>query len=297
MSIGARTHLCYTVRFSSTHSGPEATTMQPTLNIALRAARIASEQIVRDLERLDMIKGEQSSLNEFLQNTAASAEKTVAYTIQKAHPEHQVYGRFLGTIGKGTADSEVEWRVDPIQGESNFLHGLPVFALTLVCRQKGRAEHAVIINPVTGEEFTASRGRGAQLNGRRIRVSPAKDLNRTLITSTYASPGNERPHLDAFLEMFKNISLQGSLLQDNGCAALSLAYIAAGRYDAGVMLNLDSWDLEPGLLLIQEAGGLMGDLMGNNKILDTGNLVTGNPKLFKQLLQTIHPALSTALRR
>lgn len=270
--------------------------MQPTLNIALRAARIAGEQIARAVERLDIIKSEEKSLSEFLAETAAGAERTVAYNLHKANPQHKVTGRHSGEQQGQEGESQTEWRVNPIEGLTNVAHGLPNFALTLACKEKGRIEHVVVLNPITGEEFTASRGRGAQLNGKRIRVSQAKSLEGTLIAGGYGGRG-DAPHLDAYLEMCRALYRQGGTLQDAGCTALSLAYLAAGRYDGALLMDRDSWELEAGLLLIQEAGGLMGDLTGNSKILDNGQLVAGNPKLFKLLLQSIHPALPAELRR
>ncbi|WP_207061440.1 inositol monophosphatase family protein [Motiliproteus sp. SC1-56] len=265
--------------------------MQPTLNIALRAARIAGEQIVRAIERLDIIKSEQQDVHEFLIDAAVSAEKTAAYNIHKANPQHRVNGRHGGPIKGQDEEGNIEWLVDPIDGIANFRHGLPNFALTLVCQQKGRAEHVVVLNPVTGEEFTASRGRGAQLNGKRIRVSPAKSLKDTLIASNFLSQQGERPELQSQLEMLKHISLNNARQQDIGSPALALAYLAAGRYDGAIMQGLDRWQLDPGMLLIQESGGLMGDLKGGTQIQQSGDLAAGNPKLFKQLLQVIHPAL------
>lgn len=270
--------------------------MQPTLNIALRAARIASEQIARDLERLDIIKTEQSSLNEFVNNAAASAEKSAAYTIHKSHPEHRIRGRHLGDLGQSSDTSEIEWHIDPIQGESNYQRGLPIFALSLVCRLKGRAEHAVIINPITGEEFTASRGRGAQLNGKRIRVSNNKTLHNSLIGVQFHNRASDKGNLTAFQEISNNILLQDGQLHQSGSAALSLANVAAGRLDGCCFFSLDEWELEAGSLMIQEAGGLQSDLVGGNQMIQKGQLVAGNPKLLKHLLQAIHPALNASLK-
>ncbi|HEY5717293.1 MAG TPA: inositol monophosphatase family protein [Motiliproteus sp.] len=265
--------------------------MQPTLNIALRAARIAGEQVARAIERLDIIRSEQESASDFIQDTAIGAEKSVAYHLQKANPHHRVIGMHSGPVGEPVESSDYEWQVNPIDGMVNFSRSLPSFALTLICKHKGRAEHAVILNPVTGEEFTASRGRGAQLNGRRIRVSPNKILLDSLIGCGYANNDASSPELEQFLEISKRISRQGADIQQNGSAALTLAYLAAGRMDGAWFKGLTEWELEPALLLLQESGALTSDFVGGNAITSRGELVSANAKLFKVLLQAIRPAL------
>jgi len=265
--------------------------MQPTLNIALRAARIAGEQVARAIERLDIIRSEQEGVSEFIHDTAAGAEKSVAYHLQKANPHHRVIGMHGGPVGEPVATSDYEWRINPIDGLTNFSRSLPCFALTLICKFKGRAEHAVILNPITGEEFTTSRGRGAQLNGRRIRVSPLKTLNDSLIGASYLNADPARPGLEQHLEICKRISRQGAEVQQNGSPALTLAYLAAGRMDGCWFQGLSEWELDPGLLLLQESGGLTGDFSGGNAIVSRGELVAANAKLFKVLLQAIRPAL------
>lgn len=263
--------------------------MQPTLNIALRAARIAGEQVARAIERLDIIRSEQESVSEFIDDTAAGAEKSVAYHLQKANPHHRVIGKHSGPVGETVEESDFEWLINPIDGLTSFTNGLPTFALTLICKFKGRPEHVVVINPITSEEFTASRGRGAQLNGRRIRVSPCKTLDDSLIGSIYQNESKERPGLAQHLEICKRISLQGAEVTLGGSAALALAYLSSGRLHGGWFTGLTEWELEPGLLLLQEAGGLSGDFIGGNAIVSRGELVAANPKLFKLMLQVIRP--------
>ncbi len=271
--------------------------MQPTLNIALRAARIASEQIARSVERLDIIKSEQQSVSEFITETATAAEKSAAYHIHKANPQHKVIGQHGGVYEGEQPQGDTEWHISPIDGLTNFANGLPLFAFTLICQEKGRNEHVVVINPITGEEFTASRGRGAQLNGKRIRVSDLKTLKTALVGCDYINSSNQEKPLNAYLDIYRQISQQHAQIQSYGSAALTLAYVAAGRIDSCCMMSLSDWELNPGMLLIQEAGGLMGDFTGGNNSLKSGNLVAGNPRIFKQVLQTIQPALTTELKR
>lgn len=270
--------------------------MQPTLNIALRAARIASEQIARAAERLDIIKSEQESVSEFITETAIAAEKSAAYHIHKANSQHKVVGQHGGTYeSQDEPQGDIEWHISPIDGLTNFANGLPLFAFTLVCREKGRNEHVVVINPITGEEFTASRGRGAQLNGKRMRVSDLTSLQSALVGCDYVNT-NKKGALDSYLKIYRQISEQQAQIQSYGSAALTLAYIATGRIDSCCMINLNEWELNPGMLLIQEAGGLMGDFIGGNNSLKSGNLVAGNPRMFKQVLQAIQPVLSADLK-
>ena len=270
--------------------------MQPTLNIALRAARIASEQIARAIEHLDIIKSEQEGVSEFITETVLAAEKSAAYHIHKANSQHRVLGQHGGSYDEEELKGDTEWHINPIDGLTNFAHGVPLFALTLICKEKGRTEHVVLINPITGEEFTASRGRGAQLNGKRIRVSGLRELKGALIGSDYENNSDQHPNLEAYLDIYKRLNIQGSEVKSYGSAGLTLAYLAAGRIDACCLLNLSSWELDPGMLIIQEAGGLMGDFTGGNNSTKNGNLVAGNPRLFKQLLQAIRPALTPGLQ-
>lgn len=260
--------------------------MHPTLNIALRAARIASEQIARATEKLDIIKSEQQSVAEYVSQVCEAAERSLAYNIHKTNPTHKVVGVHSGELlGEESSSAEgVEWFVNPIDGLTNFAKGLPWYALTLVFCEKGKTEHVVVINPITGEEFTASRGRGAQFNGRRIRVSPATEFAGATVALT-KSVNSERS-TESYLELYSKLSGFGCEVQNSGSLGLSLAYVAAGRLEACCLLGVEEEHLAPGQLLIQEAGGLVGNLMGQVKVEKRGDLVAANPKLFKLLLQS-----------
>lgn len=259
--------------------------MQPTLNIALRAARIAGEQVARAVERLDIIKSEKEDVGAYIVDTASAAERTIAYHLLKANPGHRITGLQSGSIGS-KEKSDYEWYINPIDGLSHFASALPTFALALVCKQQGRIEHAVVLNPITGEEFTASRGRGAQVNGKRIRVSDLTTLPKALIGNHFNF--RNEAGLDQHLGGTKQLYLQGARLHLVGSAALTLAYQAAGRTDACWIQGADSWELDAGLLLLQEAGALIGDLNGSSDMLNSGNLVAANAKLFKQMLKLLH---------
>ncbi len=266
--------------------------MQPMLNIALRAARLAGEQIARAAERLDLIKSEQASISEFLNDTASKAEQTIAHSIQKAYPAHAIEGVYSGSHKALEETADVTWHINPIDSISNFSNGLPMFAICMSAIQKGRVEHCIILNPITGEEFTASRGNGAHLNGKRIRVGQKRTLEQAIIGSSFLNSRSEKEMFGTFKTILENIQSADGILHNGGSPALNIAYTAAGRMDGFFQMNLNKETLDAGALLIQEAGGLLGDFHGGNSFRTHGDTVAGNAKLFKALLQAIRPALS-----
>lgn len=270
--------------------------MQPMVNIALRAARVAGEQIVRAVERLDLVKSEQSDVAKLLSDTCQKAELSIVHTIQKAYPNHKFVGEYTGEhapIGEGP---ELCWTINPIDSISNFSNGLPVFAISMAGQQNGRIEHSLILNPITGEEFTASRGYGAQLNGKRLRVSNHKTIENSLIGTGFFNRTSDKNHLEAYLNIFRDITTSGGTIYNGGSAALNLAYTAAGRIDGFYQMGLNPWEMEAGIMLVQEAGGLVGDFSGDNNFRNNGNLIAGNPKMFKALLKGLQPSLTEELK-
>jgi len=255
------------------------------LTIALRAARKAGELIERALERVDLVAIEEKDRNDFVTEIDKAAEKEIIYHLRKAYPEHTIIGEEGGThIGK---TPDYEWVIDPLDGTTNFIHGMPHFAVSIACRHKGQTEHAVVYDPVKREEFTASRGRGAALNGRRIRVSSRKSLDGALIGTGIPFSGYSLQHISAYLAALQEIAGQTAGIRRPGSAALDLAYVAAGRFDAFWEMNLQPWDIAAGLLLVKEAGGLVSDFNGGNDFYETGNVVCGTPKVFKPILQSV----------
>lgn len=269
--------------------------MQPMLNIALRAARNAGEQIVRAVERLDLIKSEQSDVASFVSETCKKAELSIVHTIQKAYPQHRVVGTHTGEHAPTAEGEEIVWQINPIDNLTSFSNGLPAFALSIAGSQNGRLEHSVVLNPMSGEEFTASRGRGAQLNGKRIRVSSKKTLDNALLGTGFLNRASDRNHLNTHLEMVKTLTVGGSNLHSSGSASLNLAHLAAGRFDGFFQIGLIHSEIEAALLLVQEAGGLTSGFSGNSNFKDSGHLVAGNAKILKATLQTIRPALTPEL--
>lgn len=259
--------------------------MEPMLNMALRAARKAGELIEQALERVDLVRIEEKGRNDFVSEVDRIAEQEIINTLSRAYPDH----RFLGEEGGGVgpANAEYEWIIDPLDGTTNFLHGIPHFAVSVACRYRGNLQHAVVLDPVKREEFTASRGKGATLNGRRMRVSSRKGLEGALIGTGIPFNGFALQHIDAFTECMKEVASQTAGIRRPGAASLDLAYVAAGRFDGFWEMNLQHWDMAAGILLIKESGGMVSDFNGGNTYLDTGNIVCASPKVFKPLLQIV----------
>ncbi len=255
------------------------------LNIALRAARKAGELIERAAERVDLVSIEEKGRNDFVTEVDKAAEKEIIYHLKKAYPDHSIIGEEGGS--QPGANTDVEWIIDPLDGTTNFIHGIPQYSVSIACRIKGQLEHAVVYDPIKREEFTASRGRGAALNGRRIRVSSRRGLPGALIGTGIPFSGYALENISPYLAALQEIAGQTSGIRRPGSAALDLAYVAAGRFDAFWEMNLNSWDMAAGILLVKEAGGLVSDFHGGHNYMDSGNIVCGGPKVFKPILQIV----------
>ncbi|MBG4612908.1 inositol monophosphatase [Pseudomonas aeruginosa] len=271
--------------------------MQPMLNIALRAARSAGELIFRSIERLDVISVNEKDAKDYVTEVDRAAEQTIVAALRKAYPTHAIMGEEGGFIEGSGEGADYLWVIDPLDGTTNFIHGVPHFAVSIACKYKGRLEHAVVLDPVRQEEFTASRGRGAALNGRRLRVSGRKSLEGALLGTGFPFRDNQIDNLDNYLNMFRSLVGQTAGIRRAGAARLDLAYVAAGRYDAFWEFGLSEWDMAAGALLVQEAGGLVSDFTGSHEFLEKGHIVAGNTKCFKALLTTIQPHLPPSLKR
>lgn len=263
--------------------------MQPMLNIAVRAARAAGNIIVRHYDRLDQLTVQTKERNDFVSEVDRQAEQEIIYTLRKAFPNHGILAEESG-LKEG---DDYQWIIDPLDGTTNFLHGFPQFAVSIALRHKGRLEQAVVYDPLRQELFTASRGCGALLNDRRIRVTAHRQLEGALLGTGF--PFKSQQHLEAYLDMFRALFPQTAGIRRAGSAALDLAYVAAGRLDGFWEIGLNTWDMAAGVLLIQEAGGLSGDFVGGHDYLEHGNIVAANPKLFPAILKAIRPHLSEAL--
>lgn len=257
--------------------------MHPMLNIAVRAARRAGDIISRSMDKLDSLDVITKGPNDFVSSVDEAAEAAIIDTIKQAYPDHQIMAEESGNQG----DNDYLWIIDPLDGTTNFLHGFPQFAVSIALKHQGKLQQAVIYDPVSQELFTASRGAGAQLNSRRIRVSQRKDLDGSLIGTGF--PFRADQDLEKYIDTFRAIAPKTAGIRRAGSAALDLAYVAAGRLDGFWEFGLKPWDIAAGALLIEEAGGLVGDMQGGNSHFESGNLVCGNPKVFKALLQTLRP--------
>ena len=264
--------------------------MHPLLNIAVRAARNAGSVIGRSVARIGTLTIDTKAQNDFVSEVDRMAEQEIIQTIRRSYPEHAILAEESGR----QQGEEYEWIIDPLDGTTNFLHGFPQFAVSIAIRHKGRLEHAVVYDPMRQELFTASRGSGAQLDGRRIRVSRRKGLEGALLGTGF--PFKQQRHLESYLATFRALFTKAAGIRRPGAAALDLAWLAAGRLDGFWEIGLSPWDMAAGALLIQEAGGLVGDFAGGNCYLETGNLVAGNPRVFRAILQTIHPHLPEELK-
>ncbi|HEY7775796.1 MAG TPA: inositol monophosphatase family protein [Kineobactrum sp.] len=263
--------------------------MEPMVNIALRAARKAGEQIVRASDDLDRIEVQQKGVNDFVSEVDRAAEREIIYQLRKAFPDHAMLGEESGR--SGDEDADYLWLIDPLDGTTNFLRGIPHYAISIACLYKGKVEHAVVLDPVRREEFTASRGRGAQLNGRRIRVSSRPGLEGALLGTGIPFKDHCDDRLGAYSQTLETLAGQCAGIRRAGAAALDLAYVAAGRLDAFWEIGLSPWDMAAGVLLIREAGGLVADIDASENYLESGNIVCGNPKCFKAVLQATRPLL------
>lgn len=263
--------------------------MEPMINIALRAARKVGENIVRASDDLHRFEVKAKGVNDFVTEVDISAEQDIIYHLQKAFPDHAILGEESGL--HGSEDAEYRWIIDPLDGTTNFIRGIPHFAVSIACTYKGKLEHAVVLDPVRREEFTASRGRGAQLNGHRIRVSKLPSLEGALLGTGIPFKDHCDDKLEAYSKSMELLAAQSAGIRRAGAASLDLAYVAAGRLDAFWEIGLAPWDIAAGALLIREAGGLVADVDGSDNYLESGNVVCGNPKCFKAVLQTVRPLL------
>lgn len=260
--------------------------MQPMANIALRAGRLAAQHIVRAFDRPDLINIETKGHNDFVTNIDREAEQLIIDILVEKFPDHKITGEESGSSAH--TESEYEWVIDPLDGTTNFTRQLPHFCVSIACLYKGRVEHGVIIDPIRQEEFVASRGGGATMNGKRIRTAELVSLDGAIV----ATGGRGRhAHAEAETNVYRHLLEARTFTRQPGSAALELAYIAAGRIDAMWMRGLQRWDIAAGILLVTEAGGLVGDFEGGANYMKSGNIVAGSPRCFKQLSSLVRKHL------
>jgi myo-inositol-1(or 4)-monophosphatase len=263
--------------------------MNPMVNIAVRAAREAGRVISRNFNRVDRLTIADKGKNDFVTEVDRNAEAAIIAVLREKYPHHAILAEESGA----QAGNEYQWVIDPLDGTTNFLHGIPQFAVSIALKVKGRLEIGVVYNPLNEEMFTASRGEGALLNDRKIRVTARKDLDGALLGT--GLPYRDFRYLDHYTGMLKELMQATAGIRRPGSASLDFAYVACGRFDGFWELGLSEWDFAAGALLVREAGGLVTDIAGGEKFLETGNVIAGSMKVHKAMLRCIRPHLDDKL--
>ena len=257
----------------------------PMLNVAVRAARAAGAIINRAALDVEAVRVSQKQVNDFVTEVDHASEKAVIETLLGAYPSHGIWAEESGRE-HGNAASDHVWLNDPLDGTTNFIHGFPVYCVSIALLVKGRVEQAVIYDPTRNDLFTATRGRGAYLNDRRIRVSKRTQMKDCLISTGFPfRPGDNFNH---YLRMMADVMQRTAGLRRPGAAALDLAYVAAGFSDGFFETGLSPWDVAAGSLLVTEAGGLIGNFTGEADFLEQRECVAGNPRIYGQLVNILH---------
>lgn len=265
--------------------------MHPLLNIAIKGARRAGNVIMRHLDRLERLTVEAKGRSDYVSEVDRLAEAEIIRTLRSAYPDHGIVAEETGRL----PGNDYLWIVDPLDGTTNFLHGYPQFAVSIALQHKGRLEQAVVFDPHKNELFTASRGHGAQINERRIRVSRVTDMRYALLGTGF--PFRSNHYLEEWIATLRRLTMRSSGIRRAGSAALDLAHVACGRFDGFWEFGLSVWDIAAGCLLIQESGGIISDFSGTQEFMKNGNVVCGNPKIYEELLREIKSAFPHEPRR
>jgi myo-inositol-1(or 4)-monophosphatase len=260
--------------------------MHPMLTTAVKAARRAGSVINRGARDLDLLTVTTKGPKDFVSEVDRAAEAAIVETLHATYPNHAILAE-EGTAKGANAAAEHVWIIDPLDGTTNFLHGFPQYCVSIALQHKGQITQAVVYDPVHNDLFTATRGRGAFLNDRRMRVSRRQHLKECLIGTGF--PYRQGEHLDAYVRMMHAMMIEAAGIRRPGAAALDLAYVAAGYYDGFWEVGLNPWDVAAGSLLIVEAGGLVGDLGGDAEYLYGGQIIAANPRIFAQMVKLLSP--------
>jgi len=265
--------------------------MHPMLNIAVKAARRAGAIINRASQDIGTLNIKSKNYNDFVSEVDVAAERVIIDTLKDAYPNHG----FLGEeSGSSENQSDFIWIIDPLDGTTNFLHNFPQYCVSIALQHKGEITQAVIYEPNRNDLYTATKGRGAFLNDKRIRVSKCDKLQQSLIGTGF--PFRDFKHLDTYLAMFKSMLQKTSGIRRPGSAALDLAYVANGSLDAFWEIGLSSWDIAAGALLVQEAGGIISNLNGKEGWLESGNILAASPKIYDAMVETLAPHLTDDIK-
>ena len=261
-----------------------SSTLHPMLNVAIKAARAAGAIINRGALDVEAVRVSQKQLNDFVTDVDHASEAAVIDTLLTAYPDHAILAEESGTQ-HGKQGSDFVWIIDPLDGTTNFIHGFPVYCVSIALSVKGKMEQAVIFDPTRNDLFTATRGRGAFMNDRRIRVSKRTELNRCLVSTGF--PFRPGDNFNNYLRMMAEVMQRTAGLRRPGAAALDLAYVAAGFTDGFFETGLSPWDVAAGSLLVTEAGGLIGNFTGEANFLEQKECVAGNPRIYGQLVSIL----------
>jgi myo-inositol-1(or 4)-monophosphatase len=266
-------------------------TMQAFLNTAVEAARVAGDIAIRYGRRIDELDIRSKSRNEFVTQVDVAAEQAIIEIIRERYPDHGILGEETGSIdGK----DDIVWIIDPLDGTTNFLHGFPVFAVSIGVQVKGRMTAGVVYDPSRQELFTAIRGKGAQLDGVRLRVSTKQRLKSALIGTGFPYRLND-VWMDTYMNQLRAVMLVASDCRRPGSAALDLSYLAAGRLDGFWEFGLQPWDIAAGSLILREAGGLISSMTDDGDYMETGNIIAGAPKVHADLEKLLRPLLGPTM--
>jgi len=265
--------------------------MHPMLNIAVKAARRAGAIINRASQDIGTLTIKSKNYNDFVSEVDVAAERVIIGTLKDAYPDHG----FLGEeSGSSENQSDFIWIIDPLDGTTNFLHNFPQYCVSIALQHKGEITQAVIYEPNRNDLYTATKGRGAFLNDKRIRVSKCDKLQESLVGTGF--PFRDFKHLDTYLSMFKSMLQKTSGIRRPGSAALDLAYVANGSLDAFWEIGLSPWDIAAGALLVQEAGGIISNLNGKDGWLESGNVLAASPKIYDAMVETLAPHLTDDIK-
>ncbi|MEI6545873.1 MAG: inositol monophosphatase family protein [Burkholderiales bacterium] len=264
--------------------------MHPMLNVAVRAARAAGRIITRASLDIASVKVAEKQRNDFVTEVDRAAEESIISTLRQAYPTHAFLAEESGHSAGNTAQPPKQtphqadniWIIDPLDGTTNFIHGLPHYCVSIALMQRGVVTQALVYDPNRDELFTASKGSGAFVNDRRIRVSSRTRIDGSLIGTGF--PFRELDDIDRYMTMLKAVSLRAAGVRRPGAAALDLAYVACGRYDGFFEIGLMPWDVAAGSLLVSEAGGLIGDLAGEADCIFSKQVLAATPKVFSQMV-------------
>ncbi|MEC7929877.1 MAG: inositol monophosphatase family protein [Pseudomonadota bacterium] len=265
--------------------------MEPKVNIALEAARAGCKELLSYAYRLDQLEIKEKGPSNFVTQLDRKVESIIIDSLKSIYPKHTYVSEEVGRIEGSGKDIESMWIIDPLDGTTNFIHGFPYYAISIAYVEKGKTLHALIIDVSKQDEFTASLGRGAYLNNRRIRVSKAKGLSGTLLSNSSHDTDKGKVRHDN-MSTFRSLYSNGLTIRRTGSAALDMANVAAGRLDGFWGSGLGMWDIAAGGLLVREAGGLVSDYFGNPDYLAGDNIICSTNKCFKPMLQSIKPYTS-----